>query len=180
MCLSDHLDSDSIDSPAKLSTYLTTLQTTTLAISSHLRFPSTSEGDADSEPVRSWHISETYRSFYEFAFEYAKDSLETQSISQQQARNLLWIILAPCMSRGQDAVDYLDSGAWTGDVSKKAWLSLLDVCASSNLTNVEPSLSNSEAAQDFASAFRQWLVRKDSTSNHPDKEDVGNAASAIL
>lgn len=163
--LSVDLAINSIDSPAKLATYLTNLQTTTLAISSHLRFPSASEGDADGEPVRTWRISEAYRSFYEFTFDYAKDNLESQSISQQQARNLLWIILAPCMSRGQDVVDYLDSGAWSGDISKQAWLSLLDVCASGNVTNPEPSLTESDVTPDFATGFRQWLASKSAPSD---------------
>lgn len=158
---------------------MTGLQTTTLAISSHLRFPSTSEDDADSQPVRTWRVPEVYRSFYEFSFDYARETIDSESIAQDQARNLWWIILAPCLSRGQDIVDFLDSSVWKGDITREAWQALLDACASGDRLESKQDIGDNAGEQDLILAFRTWLTSKDISAVRVNGNEDASAAGPV-
>lgn len=131
-----------------------------MAIPSHVRFPSASVDETDNQPVRSWHVPEVYRSFYEFSFDYARDAPHADTISKDQARNLWWIILAPCLSRGQDIVDYLDSGEWNDEISKEAWLAMLDAVTSADLLTGNQDTEVTENRNDLVSSFRRWLANR--------------------
>ena len=123
--------------------------------------------------MRTWRIPEAYRSFYDFSFDYARETIESESITQDQARNLWWIILAPCLSRGQDIVDFLDSGVWKGDITREGWQGLLDACASGDRLLSKHHSGDIASGQDLVASFRTWLMcKKDNSAVAENGEEV--------
>lgn len=156
---------------------MTNLQNTTFAISSHLRYPSTADGDSDSQPIRTWRIPGDYRSFYDYSFDYASGAEEAGMLNKDQARNIWWIVLAPALRPGQDLVDFMDSQTSIESISKEDWTALLDACTSTGPLDA-PQVGDLERELDVVKAFRSWLANKANGSSIQSTDDPQLATDA--